>query len=226
MYKQIYISLQEGVRVIADRMAVADQRKYANADAAVDEAREQLLEALFEGAVRAEGVTEYPSAPPAYEPPSIEYEEWSPINRVTWSHERCEKREDSYRLDIILVRWNDNLIDYYNSDDEWAERHDNKIRLHREDIDNSFPASEKAVSANLDGAAREQLTYRTGVAGRPSSKHLASKQMQRRASEGKLCDKLAEEVRELCEWLGKSHPEAPPATPKALENALRTNIAD
>jgi hypothetical protein len=45
--------------------------------------------------------------------------------------------------------------------------------------------------------------------------------MQRRANQGKLCSKLAPEMKELCNWLKEEHPQAPPVTPKALETSLR-----
>lgn len=60
----------------------------------------------------------YPSAPPAYEPPSVEYDKWTPIDQGTWSHERYEKEKDAYRLNTTLVRWNDDLIDYFYSNGE------------------------------------------------------------------------------------------------------------
>ena len=73
-YRSKYIPLHEAVQLIAGRLALADREKYADAAAAVEDARMQLLEALFEGAVHAEGVTADPTEPPAYEPPSIEYD--------------------------------------------------------------------------------------------------------------------------------------------------------
>jgi hypothetical protein len=126
-------------------------------------------------------------------------------------------------LDAVLVVWIENCIDYYTTDGEWAECMDNKIRVFIEDIDKSFPAIPKsvAVHANELAKAKEQGIYSTGVAGRPSSKGLARLQMHRRASEGRLCGGLAEEMRDLLEWLKQSHPGAPIPTPKTLANALR-----
>ena len=196
-------------------------KRYPGADVAVDDARKQLLEALFEGTVRAEGVRCYPADPPSYEPPSIKYDEWHVIDPGVWSQGQCGSKNGIYRLDKICIGWDNDLIDYFNNDGEWAECHDEKIRLHRTDIDSEFPTPEKSVVTRENAAGIEKPVYRTGLAGRPSSKQLARQQMHRRASEGKLCDKLVEEVRELCEWLQKSHPDAPPATAKTLANALR-----
>jgi hypothetical protein len=203
-------------------LAAADRENYANAVAAVDDARKQLLEALFEGAVRAEGVTVYPTEPPAYEPPSIEYDEWSPINQGVWLHDRYDKEgEDSYRLNTISVHWNGDYIDYFNSDGEWAERLDEKIRLLCTYVDREFPARETTTHdpTSLDGPAAPP--YRTGAAGRPTSRDLALQEMRRRATEGTLCSSLAEQAREICIWLKQQHPEAPQPTAKTLETSLR-----
>jgi hypothetical protein len=77
------------------------------------------------------------------------------------------------------------------------------------------------VDANSSESAKTKPIYRTGVAGRPSSRDLARQEMQRRAEEGRLHSSLAGETRELCAWLQQEHPEAPQLTPKALENSLR-----
>ena len=60
-YKGKYIPLHEVVQLIASCLALADREKYADAAAAAEDARKQLLEALFEGAVCAEGVRAYQS---------------------------------------------------------------------------------------------------------------------------------------------------------------------
>ena len=76
MYKRKYLRLHEAEEVIANRLAAADPQNYTDAAAAIDDAREQLLDALFEGAVRAEGVRAHPADPPVDEPASIKYDEW------------------------------------------------------------------------------------------------------------------------------------------------------
>jgi hypothetical protein len=220
-YRKKYSPLHEVVQLIAGRLALADREKYADAAAAVEDARMQLLEALFEGAVHAEGVGADPTEPPAYEPPSIEYDNWVPIGRGVWLHERCEKGEDVYRLDAISVYWNDDYIDYFNSDGGWAEYIDWKIRLLCDDIDREFPAPDAVAASGAPSVAPEKRTYRTGLPGRPSSKHLASQEMHRRAKEGTLCSGLTAEMRELCRWLEREHPDAPRAKPKALAATLR-----
>ena len=56
MYKRKFIFLPDAVRLIAERLKAHDPQAYADDEAAVDGARMQLLTALHEGAVRAEGV--------------------------------------------------------------------------------------------------------------------------------------------------------------------------
>ena len=221
LYRNKYIPLHEAVQLIADRLVAANQQCYPDAVAAIEDARMQLLEALFEGAVHAEGVTADPTEPPAYEPPSIEYDNWLPIGRGVWLHERCEKGEDVYRLDAISVYWNDDYIDYFNSDGDWAEYIDRKIRLLCDDIDREFPALESNIQANPPVSGSPAVIYKTGVAGRPTSRDLAKQEMQRRADNGELCSSLAAEVRVLREWVQQYHPAAPQLTQSALQNALR-----
>jgi hypothetical protein len=219
LYKRKYSPLSEAVQLIADRLAVADRRNYADAVAAIDDAKEQLLQALFEGAVRAEGVRWYDVAPD-YERPSVQYDKWTSIDRGIWSHERCEKHENTYRLDTIVVCWNDDRIEYYDSDGEWAGYDAGQIRLFRAELDHEFPAPEASAQDTAHSPAAAPA-YRTGVAGRPTSKDLARQEMQRRAKEGNLCSSVRREAKELCLWLTREHPEAPQLTPKALENSLR-----
>ena len=124
LYNRRYFSLQQAVQRVADRLAAADQQYYAEKAAAVEEARKQLLEALFEGTVCAEGVRCYPADPPIYESASIKYDEWHPIKPGVWSHKQCALTNDIYRLDVISVHWGEDFIDYFDSDGEWAGRID------------------------------------------------------------------------------------------------------
>jgi hypothetical protein len=206
LYRSKYCPLHEAVQLIADRLAAADQQKYADPVAAIDDARKQLLEALFEGTVGAEGVRIYPAEEPPDEPPSVEYYVWLPIDRGAWLHEKCEINENSHRLNAISVNWNDDYIEYYDSIDEWAGYGDSKIRLICGDIDREFPHMEPAAPSVAPAATGEQAS-RTGLPGRPSSAYLAQQEMHRRAEAGILCSTLAAEMRELCSWLRREHPD-------------------
>jgi hypothetical protein len=67
----------------------------------------------------------------------------------------------------------------------------------------------------------EVVMYSTGVAGRPSSRHLVEAEMERRARERQLCSRIGEEAQSLFRWLSKEHPKAPQMTPRTIENAIR-----
>ena len=67
----------------------------------------------------------------------------------------------------------------------------------------------------------EPERYRSGLPGRPSSKHLIEQEFRRRASANECKSTLSAEARELHEWLKKEYPDAPPATPKTITNNIR-----
>jgi hypothetical protein len=220
LYRSKYCPLHEAVQLTAARLAAADPKKYANDGAAIEDARQELLNALFEGAVRAEGVRVYPAEEPPDEPPSVDYPDWRAIDRGVWIHETCEVEKRTYRLDTIFVLWAEDAIDYHIRG-EWAEYMDIKIRLLYDDIDREFPAVDALSASDAPSATSVKQDYRTGLPGRPSSKYLASQEMRRRAEVGTLSLVLAEEMRELCRWLEREHPDKPRAKPKALGAALR-----
>jgi hypothetical protein len=66
-----------------------------------------------------------------------------------------------------------------------------------------------------------QPVYRTGGAGRPSSRHLIEAELNRRAEAGTTRPTLRLEAASLVAWLRKAHPEAAPATQKTIENLIR-----
>jgi hypothetical protein len=220
LYKRKFFLLSEAVQVTADRLA-SERGGCANTDALIDDARKQLLEALFEGAIVAEGVMRHSTRYPVHEPPIIECDEWVPIAQGLWSHERCNNYEDSvYGIDKVIIAWSDNYVEHLDKrNGEIVECA--RIRLLRADIDREFPAREPAALGfdSLNGPVPK--ISRTGVAGRPTSKHLVKCEMERRAKEGRLASSLAGEVRELRDWLQRQYPTVPQLTQSALQNALR-----
>jgi hypothetical protein len=219
-YRRKYSWLSDAVQIIAERLASPEPKGHQYTDYCEVKAKQELLEALFEGVIRAEGVRCYPADPPSHEPPSIEYNVWQEIDRNFWSHERCEATGCAYRIDTGLVYWSHNYIDYYNSDGDWAECMDHKIRGLNDDIDEAFPVV-VPNAYEMSEASKEKAVYRTGAAGRPTSMYLAIREMHRRAAEGMLREKLSWEARELREWLQQTHPDAPVPKPKTLTNGLR-----
>ena len=62
---------------------------------------------------------------------------------------------------------------------------------------------------------------KSGMPGRPSPKHLYLKEMKRRAKEDLLQDSLAQEARDLWDWMDQKHPELNRGRVKSIENVIR-----
>jgi hypothetical protein len=83
-------------------------------------------------------------------------------------------------------------------------------------------ATQEVVSPiNDDERFEAPAVYRTGTAGRPSSKHLALAELKRRAAANLLAPTLLAEATALVDWLKETHPDAPRPKPKSLADALR-----
>jgi hypothetical protein len=61
----------------------------------------------------------------------------------------------------------------------------------------------------------------TGAPGRPSSMHLIEAEYRARCDRGEANTRIGAEAKLLADWLQKTHPEAPPLTPKTIANRLR-----
>lgn len=81
----------------------------------------------------------------------------------------------------------------------------------------SAPTSE----AEADRFGKEPDLTHSGMAGRPSAKHLYLDELERRGGQGQLCDSVAAQSRDLHDWLRREHPTTPPGTPKTIENNIR-----
>lgn len=91
-----------------------------------------------------------------------------------------------------------------------------------ESLDRAAPPTE-AKRTEVAGAASDQgAIYRTGAAGRPSSMFLVRAEYQRRRDAGRTAPALAQEARELADWLEVTHPNAHPIKAKGIENGLRS----
>lgn len=99
MYRSIFLWLNEAANLIARHLASAYPAEYPDDASALDNARRQLVRALFDGAVRAEGVwwTD-PGAPHPSEPDPTPPDKWQPIEAGWWEHDRYEQyvEEHSY----------------------------------------------------------------------------------------------------------------------------------
>lgn len=70
-------------------------------------------------------------------------------------------------------------------------------------------------------ATRPHLVYSSDLPGRPTSRALIEQEYRRRREQGEAESSLAAEARHLSLWLSRDHPDAPPATPRTVENRLR-----
>ena len=61
----------------------------------------------------------------------------------------------------------------------------------------------------------------SGMAGHPTSKHLYIREMKDRAADGRFKDSVAQESRDLLDWMGQKHPSLNPCTAKVIDNAIR-----
>jgi hypothetical protein len=64
-------------------------------------------------------------------------------------------------------------------------------------------------------------SYQTGFTGRPTSKQLINTEFRYRCAQGILENNLKKESQYLHEWLKITHPEAPIAQPRSIENNIR-----
>jgi hypothetical protein len=67
----------------------------------------------------------------------------------------------------------------------------------------------------------EPDAYRTGAAGRPTSKQLVGQEHQRRLIAHEAHQSVAQEARHLATWLASRHPTAPVMSEGTVENAIR-----
>jgi hypothetical protein len=64
-------------------------------------------------------------------------------------------------------------------------------------------------------------TYRTGLPGRPTSRHIITLEAVRRLDAGEAPSSLGQFSSDLSKWLKRVHPEAAPAEAGTIENRLR-----
>lgn len=72
-----------------------------------------------------------------------------------------------------------------------------------------------------EGFESTELARRTGLRGRPTSKHLVLAECERRMRDGWKPESRADAARVLSAWLAEAHAAAPPLSPGTIENILR-----
>jgi hypothetical protein len=102
----------------------------------------------------------------------------------------------------------------------WMDWYD--VHVDREDFEALLRDMGVAVVQSLDVVAPgKRKTLRTGMPGRPTSKHLVLAKARCRFDAGNLPSSLAAFSRELADALALEEPDAAPMTAKTVSNAIR-----
>ena len=117
-------------------------------------------------------------------------------------------------------------VDWENESLRSAERtytrlrliHSGKLTPEQRDMIGSLVKGEET---SADTQPDAEIPNTTGAPGRPTSMHLVESEFHRRAEEGLIASTLVEESKQLSEWLKRTYPKAPPATPKTIRNRSR-----
>jgi hypothetical protein len=91
----------------------------------------------------------------------------------------------------------------------------------REQVIRALMLSALTPEQGPDVPAPSAAEYRSGAAGRPSSRQLVEHEMRARADRGEIKSSLTEEAADLATWLTTAHPTAPPMTSKTIANVTR-----
>jgi len=95
MYQSPFLGLDEAANLFARVLRKTHANAYPDDALALEEGRRELVQALFDGTVRSEGVrSELPQPPPPEQSgpfPDPSSSEWVPIERGWWSNLRYEK---------------------------------------------------------------------------------------------------------------------------------------
>lgn len=104
-------------------------------------------------------------------------------------------------------------------------RHDYEIELRRDDLLRHWPETDAATLADVVQPSEPPAVYRTGSAGRPTSRDLIEGELRRRWADGERHPRAGIEsagawANRLSDWLRTEHPEAPKTTPKTIRNNI------
>ena len=80
--------------------------------------------------------------------------------------------------------------------------------------------------ANITASPEATDHTHSGMAGRPTPKHLYFQEMRRRAAAGLLQDSVVQESCDLRDWMGQEYKHLNPGTAKVIENAIRDEHRD
>jgi hypothetical protein len=74
---------------------------------------------------------------------------------------------------------------------------------------------------DISEISEKKVLTHSGLAGRPTAKHLYLQEMSARASRGELLDKVAHEARYLRDWFKSKYPDFNCSKDRAIENSIR-----
>ncbi len=144
-------------------------------------------------------------------------------DRITWAYVWMEDEDSSYPsliniLPLVAIMEVPDLeIDWSMGSAVVQRRFRGPVEcpvvISRRDLDREL--------ANIADSPEPTNHTHSGMAGRPTPKHLYIQEMKRRATDGQLQDSLAQEARDLRDWMKEEHPDLNPGTTGAIENAVR-----
>ena len=144
-------------------------------------------------------------------------------DRIAWAYVWTEDRDTSWPslIDILPMAA---IMEVPDLEIDWTKGTATVRRRYRGVVECRVVVSRRELDRELAKiAAAAEVTDHThsGMAGRPTPKHLYIQEMRRRANDGLLQDSLAQETRDLLDWMGQKHPDLNPGTTGAIENVIR-----
>ena len=225
-----YILLHAAVDNIAKGLATAHPGQYSNPDSATAAARQQLVQALCDGVLVAEGDSSELVAPNSHEPGRGISGARQTIPKRYWANESRQETTLSGDgaaitvLDLVIVHWS---ADSISGDDDYGDYELQNVRLVLEALQrlallapptlpNSCDTEPMRLARN--SALSDELTYFTGAPGRPTSTHLVEAEMRRRFAAGEQACSMRLEAEQLSAIIRLKYPMAARITPKTIQN--------
>jgi hypothetical protein len=110
-------------------------------------------------------------------------------------------------------------------------RHVYEVELRRADLLRHWPETDPATPADVMQPSEAPVVYRTGYAGRPTSRDLIEGELRRRWADGERHPRAGIESPSawadgLSDWLRTKHPEAPKTDRKTIINNIRQPLRE
>ena len=163
-----------------------------------------------------------------------------PVHRLLWALQAARIRatgrqwiyEDSrspklgQRVHIPALAW----VDLEIGPRDFGYGCDSSLEVFETDGDNWRPAWQDvrikrddafALWGSPDGASTQQPAVRSGLPGKPTSKHLYLQKLEARIETGEVAGSLEQEATFLKDYLERTYPEAPSSGLSAIRNNIR-----